>query len=332
MEPTSHTDRRPADAASWVSVVMPCLNAGEHLREAVASVLAQELPPHWRLELLLVDDGSRDALTLAIIEQVRTDPRVRVFTNPSPQGVSRARNQAIAAAQGSLIAFLDADDLWTPQHLATHIEALQAHAAAFSASDYAHIDAQGRTLATACQWSSPHKGAWLQAGLGERPSAVFQNAAELFIKACPVWICTAVVRREALGEGPVFNEALALAEDLELWIRLARSHTFVFCRASTAMYRKVGDSLTNSAGPARLDDVTAAMLEDLAERPGFAPHRPMLRETAGAYHLSAAYGYKLLGRRGRAFASLLRALRCLPRDARPYRQLLALPLPVRSAH
>lgn len=309
---------------------MPCLNAGAYLRDAAASVLEQALPPPWRVELLLVDDASSDPETLAQIQRLSSHPAVRVFVNTRSQGVSRARNQAIAAAWGSLIAFLDADDLWAPHHLATHIAALHTHQADFSASDYAHIDADGRTLQSACLWSHRRKGPLLQARLGEQPSAAFERPAELFIRACPAWICAVVVRREALGAAPVFNESLALAEDLELWIRLARQHDFVFCRDSTASYRKVGGSLTNAAGPCRLDAVTGSMYEALAARPEFAPHRAAVREAAGTHYLSAAYGYKQLGQKRRALMCLARAWRCLPLDVRPYRQLLALPWPVRD--
>lgn len=311
-------------ANTLISVVMPCLNAGEHLREAVACVLAQALPATWRLELLLVDDGSTDRLTLQLIDQAREDPRVRVLRHTQPQGVSRARNRAIAAAQGSLIAFLDADDVWAPHHLATHIEALQTHSAAFSASDYELVDEAGRSTGTACQWTHPRKGPWLQAQLGDRPSALFVEAAELFIRACPVWICATVVRREALADVPVFNESLALAEDLELWIRLARQHDFVFCRELTAKYRQVAGSLTHAAGPPRLDLVTATMYENLAKRHEFSAHRALMRKVAGGHYLSAAYGYQRAAMRSRAFVCLLNALRCVPLKARLYRQLLGL--------
>lgn len=315
-----------------VSVVMPCLDAGAYLAEAVACALAQALPSPWRIELLLVDDGSSDPLTLQLIEQVSADPRVRVFHHPRPQGVSRARNRAIAAAQGSLIAFLDADDLWTPQHLATHIQALHAQPAAFSASDYALIDDRGRITESSVQWNHRRKGPLLKAQLGDRPQALFDRPGELFIRACPVWICTAVVRREVLAAAPVFNESLALAEDLELWIRLAHQHAFVFCRELTAMYRKLDSSLTHAAGPSRLSYVTAGMYEGLAERAEFSAHRALLHAIAGDHYLSAAYGFKRQSMRGRALSSLWRALRRVPLQPQLYRQLLGLALPVRGAN
>lgn len=314
-------------ARHLVSVVMPCLNAGTYLRDAVQSVFDQCLPEPWKLELLLVDDGSRDPVTLELISAFRSDPRVRVIVNAEPRGVSRARNQAIAAAQGSLLAFLDADDKWESEHLATHVDLLRNPEIAFSATDYSRIDADGRIIATQCVWSSRRKGPELRDRLGGRQSAEFRRPAELFITACPAWIGSVVVRRDALMNSRPFNEALTLAEDLELWVRLALHHDFAFSRVATAMYRHVGASLTNSAGASRLDLVTGKMYEDLASQPEFLAYRLIMRKTAVAHYLSAAYEHRLSGYKTRALACIARAVRCLPLDWRPYRQLLALPFP-----
>ncbi len=315
-----------------VSVVMPCLNAGAYLREAVESVLGQELPPSWQLELVLIDDGSSDAFTLELIAGFRVDPRVRVYVNDKPQGVSRARNQAIAVAQGFLIAFHDADDRWEPEHLAVHIELLQATGAAFSASDYSYIDGAGQVVATHCIWTNRRKMSRLQGALGDGESACFTAPADLFITACPAWIGTVVVRREALMDPSPhpFNEALRLAEDLELWIRLALRHDFAFTRRQTARYRRVGSSLTNSTGAARLAFITGSMYDDLAKRDEFSAHVGAIHQAAGAQYLSAAYEFKLQGQRRRALECLVSAARCLPGDLRPYRQLLTLALPNRN--
>ena len=73
------------------------------------------------------------------------------------------------------------------------------------------------------------------------------------------------------------------------------------------------------------------MYEDLAARPAFSGQRALAREIAGHHHLSAAYGYRLLGHKRHALMCVVRAMRCLPLHAGPYRQLLALPWPVRTS-
>jgi glycosyltransferase involved in cell wall biosynthesis len=94
-----------------VSVVIPCYNGANFLRDTLRSVLAQTLPP---LEVIVVDDGSTDD-SAAIAESF--GPPVRVFRQPN-QGESVARNRGIEEARGDWVAFLDADDLWLPEKLA----------------------------------------------------------------------------------------------------------------------------------------------------------------------------------------------------------------------
>src|SRR5262249_59293001 len=93
-----------------ISVVIPCYNGARFLRETLASVLAQTLPP---LEVLVIDDGSTDD-SGAVAESF--GPPVRVIRQPN-QGESVARNRGIEEAKGEWVGFLDADDLWNPDKL-----------------------------------------------------------------------------------------------------------------------------------------------------------------------------------------------------------------------
>lgn len=89
-----------------LSVVMPVYNAEKRLEIAVGSVLSQT----WReLELILVDDGSKDASGLICDRIAASDPRVTVV-HQSNAGVSVARNRGMEECRGDHIAFIDADD------------------------------------------------------------------------------------------------------------------------------------------------------------------------------------------------------------------------------
>jgi glycosyltransferase involved in cell wall biosynthesis len=101
-----------------VSVIIPAWNAERYLAEALASVRAQTVAP---LEILVVDDGSSDggaALAAAT-------PGVTVVAQ-AHAGVAAARNRGIARARGTLLAFLDADDLWEPRKLELQLASLAA--------------------------------------------------------------------------------------------------------------------------------------------------------------------------------------------------------------
>ena len=93
-----------------VSIVIPVYNAEKYLHKSVASVLTQE---HADWELILVDDGSRDASGALCDELAATDNRIRAFHTPNG-GVTAARSFGVAQARGEWIAFVDADDTLLP--------------------------------------------------------------------------------------------------------------------------------------------------------------------------------------------------------------------------
>jgi len=96
-----------------VSVIIPTYNRAHFLPAAIDSVLAQDYQPY---ELIVVDDGSTDG-TAAILQAY---PQVRSIFQPN-QGQSVARNKGVAASRGEFIAFLDSDDLWSPNKLTLQV-------------------------------------------------------------------------------------------------------------------------------------------------------------------------------------------------------------------
>jgi glycosyltransferase involved in cell wall biosynthesis len=103
-----------------VSVVIPAHNAARFLRETLVSAAEQTLAPY---EIIVVDDGSTDGTAAVVLD---FGPPARLVRQ-AQRGVSAARNTGITAAEGDLIAFLDADDLWEPTKLERQVAALAAH-------------------------------------------------------------------------------------------------------------------------------------------------------------------------------------------------------------
>jgi glycosyltransferase involved in cell wall biosynthesis len=187
-----------------MAVVLPFRDARLWLAEAIASLAnaAAHLP--W--QLIAVDDGSSDGGADLLLRLTAHWPPGRLLLlQGGGQGVSAARNQAIAAANAPLIAFLDADDRALPERLRAPLAALQAD----PGLDHVHggwlrIDAAGRLIARVEPW---------------REGAGFDRHAALTHKAVlpSAW----TIRRSALEAVGGFDPSLHHAEDVDLLLRLA---------------------------------------------------------------------------------------------------------------
>ena len=105
--------------ARLISVITPCFNASRTLRRAYDSLLVQD--GEW--QHIIVDDGSTDD-SRQVMEALAMDPRVICFPTGGQRGPGAALNAGLRLAQGDLVAFLDADDEYLPDHLGSHAAAI----------------------------------------------------------------------------------------------------------------------------------------------------------------------------------------------------------------
>ncbi|MBX3727236.1 MAG: glycosyltransferase family 2 protein [Xanthomonadales bacterium] len=180
-----------------VSVVMPMYNAERFLRRPVESVLAQS---HGDLELVVVDDGSRDGSVALVEDYARRDPRVRLIRSLRNGGVAAARNQALDAASGRYVAFLDSDDWWEPDKLAIQLAVLQAGPAALTYSAYQRVAEDGSPLGVV------------------RPPDELDHAR--LLRSNHIGNCTALYDRQRIGSEPRFQRIGH--EDYVFWLALLR--------------------------------------------------------------------------------------------------------------
>jgi glycosyltransferase involved in cell wall biosynthesis len=131
-------------SAPAVTVVITVLNGACYVGEAIESILAQSFPD---FELLIVDDGSRDA-TAEVLRRYR-DPRLAVITLPENRGIAAARNAGIEAAHGRALAFLDHDDIASPDRLEKQLAFFDSHPAiGLIGGAVEFVDAEGDSLRT----------------------------------------------------------------------------------------------------------------------------------------------------------------------------------------
>src|SRR5215203_1617700 len=106
-----------------VSIITPAWNAAAHITETIASVRAQTFVD-W--EWLIVDDGSTDDTVSIVGAAAEIDPRIRLLRQTN-SGPSAARNRAMREASGEWFTFIDSDDGWDPQFLASQLAVIRAH-------------------------------------------------------------------------------------------------------------------------------------------------------------------------------------------------------------
>ena len=119
--PPGFGDRQPG-TTPLVSVIVPCFNHGQYLRECVESVTSQSYPS---IETVIVDDGSTDADTIAALEAIEQAGTTTVLRLAANRGPSAARNAGIEVARGRYVLPLDADDLLLATAVAELVEQLE---------------------------------------------------------------------------------------------------------------------------------------------------------------------------------------------------------------
>lgn len=204
-----------------VSVIMALYNGRAHCRAALASVLEQRRPPQ---EVIVVDDGSTDG-SADVIREVPSDLPIKVVQQPN-RGQSAARNAGARLASGTLLAFIDQDDLWHRDHLQELIGPFASRTdLGWTYSDFDEIDGQSRTVTRGfiavhgVQHSRKTLTGFLESDLMILPSA-------------------SVVSAAAFRSVDGFDPDLCGYEDDDLFIRLFRAGwDSEFIPASLTRYR-----------------------------------------------------------------------------------------------
>jgi hypothetical protein len=222
-----------------VSVVIPAHDAAATLARAIASSRAQQQPPD---EVIVVDDASSDD-TAALAERLGATT-IRL---PARAGAAAARNAGIAAAAGDIIAFQDADDEWLPDKLAVQLPLLAG--ADFVACGACLFDESGKNLGPLYDGEIPREGAEAWRGLLARNTI-----------ATP---CV-VAWKAALDAAGGFDPALPVAEDQDLWIRLALRGTLRYVDAHLVRVHRTPISVSGvgtALGARQQIEITLPMVE-----------------------------------------------------------------------
>ena len=209
-----------------ISIVIPLYNKEGCIGKTLGSVLAQS---YRDFEVVIVDDGSTDEST-RIVSSI-PDDRIRLITKENG-GPSSARNRGIEVAIGEFIAFIDADDIWSPDYLKEMVDLIESFPnAVIWGFNYSTIqNGQVKELDT-----KEYRG-YVSDKWDSFPFFFFTSST-----CC---------RRATLIELGGFDERMVYGEDIDMWFRLLLSGRGVLDTRVLAFYNKDGmDSLTQHKMP-----------------------------------------------------------------------------------
>jgi glycosyltransferase involved in cell wall biosynthesis len=292
------------------SVVIVVYNGAAIVAGAIDSALAQRFDG---FEVIVVNDGSTDK-TAAVLESYRDRIRVMSITN---RGCGGARNAALSIARGRYLAFLDADDAWTPDKLAATVAPMERdNKVVLTYSNLAPLASDG---------SAPEPIVWSDA-------AHAPSMDDMLTRWWPIIPSTVVVRRNAFvacGGFDVDFRGASGYEDALLWLLLRELGPFAYVSDQLVTYRTEG-AATRMAKYLPQQDLFIAKVH---QRYG-SKARGLIRSTRDAYPAALGHEGLIAMRRGdypTARAYFVRALRYRPSDLKIAMRLLRTFLPARLA-
>src|SRR5829696_3493106 len=243
----SHADGLQPDSCGLlevgkVSVVIPCYNQAHFMGEAIESVLTQS---YQDLEVIVVDDGSKDTTAEVGSAYATEDRRVRLIRQPN-KGLAGARNRGLAEASGEYVVFLDSDDRLLVEALEVGVRELESHReCAFVSGTLRHITVDGAPT-------------WV------KPSAYVDDHYVALLRRNYVGTpATVMFRKWVFGETGGFDSSVDAAADWDLYLRIARRFPIYHHGELVAEYRRHG--ATMSADPALMLRSAVAVLRSQRE-------------------------------------------------------------------
>lgn len=206
------------------SVIIPLYNKAPYIEKAIHSVLNQT---HKEFEVIVIDDGSVDN-GVEIVKQMSSSTNQTIkLIEQTNQGVSTARNNGVKLAKYDYIAFLDADDWWSP----TFLQEMK-----LLIEEFPHAGIYGSS------YFKVKKGKKLQANIGVDKG--FENGEINYFKVyaktlwMPLWTGAIVVPKIIIENENGFKPQLKLGEDFDLWVRIAEKHSVVFLNKPLSNYNQ----------------------------------------------------------------------------------------------
>ncbi len=261
-----------------VTVLIGAFENERTVARAIDSILAQT---EARLELIVIDDGSRDSSSAAARKAIGSDPRGRVMRLQSNIGIARSLNAGLEAAAAPAVAIQDADDHSAPERLERQLAVLDGDpGVAVVGARMREVDGAGREL---------------------RPRTSFAagDVGPVLLRFNPIPNGSALLRRDAALAVGGYDPRYRYATEYDLWLRLAERHRLLALDEVLGTRVMGGGNVAARAERAQLGEAIAIRLRALRRRRTLQGASGLLRPML-SYALPAPLKRALRGRRGQA--------------------------------
>ena len=210
-----------------VSIIIPAYNAARFVKDAVDSAIKQ---PYENIEVIVVNDGSKDDTPILLNNISKRDKRVKVIHKENG-GLSSARNRGILEASGDYICFLDSDDVILPNKIVRQVEYLESH----PECDLIYSD----------HYVGDDKLHPISLDAKNPPSIPFD---ELLIYRNWFAPLSPLLRNSLVQKTGLFDEQLCASEDWDYWIRCIKKGRFCYLPGAVGIYRTHSNQMHNDYG------------------------------------------------------------------------------------
>ncbi len=205
-----------------VSIITPYYKKKKYIELTINSVLQQT---YKNFELIIIyDDQNKEDLNL-LKNLTKKDKRIKLYINKKNLGAGRSRNKGIKLCQGSLIAFLDADDLWARNKLKKQIFFMKKSLVDISHTSYHIINSDNKKIGNRIAKDMNHK---------------------LLLSSCDIGLSTVIMKKKIITNKIKFAN-INTKEDYVLWLKITLNNKKIFAlKNNLTKWRKLNDSLSAS--------------------------------------------------------------------------------------
>lgn len=215
-----------------VSVVIPCYNRDQYIRETIESVLNQT---YNNIELIVVDDGSTDN-SRDLLESFKGEMKLLEHPGRVNKGQSAALNLGIKASRGKYISFLDSDDLFAPDKIEKQVEFLEKN------PQYGLVYGNGHAI--------NEEGELLYPFYGDDHCEI-SDPNKILLDCYFLLPNNSLLKRDVLDASGLFDETLRAAQDHDQLIRIAEVTTVAYINEFLFYYRRHKNSISQRSAKLR---------------------------------------------------------------------------------